>query len=120
MMIVVPALAHGEERSETNVAALYRRAAYFADQFAVIVGKVADQPVAENAGGDAGADAPKYKSPAAADIEEDRPGQVLRHPSPFQEPVEIVLQDSGFDADARSSVQNQVAIQLPPGVTPGR
>jgi hypothetical protein len=55
MVIVVPALAHREEGGEPNVAALYRRAANFANQFAVVMREVADQPMPENGGGDVNA-----------------------------------------------------------------
>src|ERR1700732_2886627 len=120
MVIVVPALTHRDEGGEPNVAPLHGGASNFANHSAVVVREVADQPMPENAGGDACAHTPKHKSPAAPCIEKNGPRQLLRHPGPLQKTIEFVPRNSRFDTDARRRLEHQIAVQLPPSITPGR
>ena len=64
-MIVVPAFAHRDEGAEADVVALDAGAFNQMGHWPVTVGEVPDQPVAAHAGGDSGANAPEYESPAA-------------------------------------------------------
>lgn len=53
MVIVVPALAHREKRGKSDIASLRSGAPDLANHVSVVMREVADQPVPEDAGGDA-------------------------------------------------------------------
>src|SRR6185503_13859649 len=118
VVVVVPALAHRDERGERDVASLYRRPVDSVMHAALVVGEVTDQPVAEHAGAHARAGTPEHVSPSTPQVEGERPRQLLNHPGTLEKPVEPVFGDTRLDGDSGRSGEPQVTVELPPGVEP--
>jgi hypothetical protein len=117
-VIVVPALAHSEQRRERNVAALRSGAVHHMVHAAVVVGEVTDEPVPKHASRDAGASAPEHKAPAIKGEQDPRRRELLQHLRAFHKPVEVVARNSRLYLDRRLTFKPQLAVQLPPGVAP--
>src|SRR5581483_262824 len=118
VMIVVPALTHGQQRDESHVPTLYGRTANLANDRAMVVSEIADQPVSEHRGGNSGAHAPPDKAPTADEVEEQGRRHLLCHPRFFQYAIEVILENPSFNADFGRSGQDELAMQLPPGIHP--
>src|SRR5271154_2707329 len=120
MMVVVPTLAHGQKRRESNVAALNRGTSNLAVNCAVVMCKMTNQPMTEHAGSHASAHCPPHESPTAGGVKKKRQGELLRHPCAFQKSIETILGDSRLNSDDGRVEQHQLAIQLPPCIERGR
>lgn len=118
MMIVVPALTHRQQGYEAHVLALDRSAIHHVAHASVVVREMADQPVSQNAGSNTRTDAPTNKCPAAQYEKNDRRRQLLEHPGAFEEAIERVIGDPAFQIQGWLPFQLQIAMNLPPEVSP--
>ena len=69
MMIVVPGLAHRQQRGELDIASLYRGAVDNMMHAAMVVGEMTDQPVPRDSRRDPRAHAPDDEGPPAGKIQ---------------------------------------------------
>jgi hypothetical protein len=115
-MVVVPALAHGQQGNEAHVVPLHRSPLHLERDLAVIVREVTDQPMPEHARRDSRAESPAHESGTAERIQRDRQRHVLSHPCALEKHVESIGPDSWLDADRRWTIEHEVAVELPPSV----
>src|ERR1700734_1615815 len=97
MMVVVPSLAHGDQAAIANVVALHAGALDVPRARPLVMGKVTDQPMSGDRGGDPRGYAPDQPGQAADGKEQHRPGQLLRHPGPLEKAVEPIKGDATLD-----------------------
>ncbi|KAK0343955.1 hypothetical protein LTR94_016398 [Friedmanniomyces endolithicus] len=115
VVVVVPGLAHGGDGGPGDVMGLDARLAHQPGLRTATVGQMADEPVADDAGRDPGADAPDHETPAAHQPQRRRDRKLLQHPGPSQEPIEGIAADPA-QLELGRPFQHQPAVHLPPGV----
>jgi hypothetical protein len=97
MVIVVPALTHGEQRSQSHVVTLYGCASHFVAHAAVVVREVSDEPVTGDARCDTCTHAPEHEPPSTPGIEEHSPRELLCHPRSLHEEEKAIIRQVRLD-----------------------
>jgi hypothetical protein len=86
----------------------------------MIVGEITDHPMTDDSGGDSSTHAPKNIAPTAPRKEQERPRQMLRHPGSLKETIESIERDPWLDVNYWWVIQYQIAVELPPRISPPR
>mmetsp|Transcript_15314 Transcript_15314/g.36488 ORF Transcript_15314/g.36488 Transcript_15314/m.36488 type:complete len:263 (-) Transcript_15314:363-1151(-) len=117
MVVVVPTLPHGQQRNPGQVAPLHghRRKTHWLA--AMVVCKVAHQPMPDDSGRDSRAQAPPHKRPAPETPEWHGGEQHLEPPGALHQLQQRLMRRCG---QRRWPWQPQFAMQLPPSVYPKR
>src|SRR5258706_308588 len=116
MMIIMPCFAHREETSNINIVALYGCAFDFPISGSHVVREIANQPMTCQLNRDAHANSPNHPGPAAEQIKQDRPWNLLKHPCFLHELVYPVFHHLFFWDKLRRIIKCQVAMELPPAI----
>src|SRR5579872_4769365 len=119
-MVVVPGLAHRDQRAKGYVIALHSGAFDVPGAPTAVVGKIADQPMTGDADGNARRDAPDQPRHSANRKEENCPRQLLCSPGPLDKAVEAILGNTALENQQWRVGQSQFAMQLPETVEQDR
>src|SRR5262249_44501874 len=85
-----------------------------------IVGEIADEPMSGDRRGNARRDAPDKPGHAADGVEQDRPGQLLRHEGAINKLIEAVVAYAPLEHELGRMRERELAVQLPIAVAQDR
>lgn len=120
MVVVVPALSHGQEAQAGEVVSLDRVAFENPPARPSIVGEIADQPVAGQREGDATRNAEQDPGQPSEEIEGNGEDDLLAHPGFFEELVEPVFSNARLDLENGGMGELETTMQVVDPVFPER
>ena len=116
VVVAVMRLAKGEQAKVRQVEALDGQACDGPGLLALVMGEMADGPMAGQGQGDADRYAPQNIGQAADGKEDEGERELLKLPCCLQPAQDWIASDAGFDGEARCLGQVKAAMHLPPGI----